>query len=223
MTAEQMQYNFELKLGTFHTLNKIFTSTDIAVFLNRAQDDFIDSKYSKDVLTREAYFEATEKIRSELRPLITYSTIASGSFIAGTVDNSNGITLPSDLLYIIMEQCSISYTDCNGAVQTKTIRVMPIRHDEYLMNIKNPFGKPYDELIWRLDYNGNNVLVHGPNDTIDSYMVFYLKTPTQIDIINGVDCELPEFVHEEIVDRAVQISLASIPQTQNNVEQNQES
>ena len=42
MTSQQMQYSFELKLGQHDKLDKEFTSHDVALFLNAAQDDLVD-------------------------------------------------------------------------------------------------------------------------------------------------------------------------------------
>jgi len=225
MTAVEMQYNFELKMGAFHSIVKFYTSTDIAVFLNRAQDDIVDIKYSNKLMSSDTYFEADEKIRTELGSLIQNHIVATGAFSTGPALHNNAVfaNLPANYLYSLKEECTINYTDCNGNTGAqKDARVLPIRHEEYTMNINNPFGKPFEELVWRMDYGATatkvHELIHGIEQSIQTYRLRYLKMPVRIDIINGVNCELHESIHEEVVDRAIQLAMASLPQTK--VEQN---
>lgn len=216
-----MQYNIELKLGIFHSLNKLFTSTDYAVFLNKAQDDLIESKYSRDVLPEGDYFEASEKVRTELGPLVVNTIVLTGSFATGPELHDNAVfaSLPADHLYSLKESCVVNYIDCNSDSATKSARVLPIRHDEYQMNINNPFGKPYNELVWRMDYGITGAkkyeLIFAENQSLASYTLRYLKRPDRIDILNGVDCELHVSLHEEVVDRAIKFAVASVPQNTN--------
>lgn len=217
MTAQEMQYHFELKLNQFHSIEKVFTSTDIAVFLNLAQDELIRDRYSKKVGSVLSFFESDEKVRMELGSLISNSIVNTGSFDTTDValhPNALFVALPSDYLYSLQEMCVVGYSDCNNDVVTGSAKVLPIRHDEYEPNIDNPYGKPYRKLIWRMDYGSTGTkkheLVHGSGETISTYKLRYLRKPTTININTGVDCELHENVHEEIVDRAITIALTTI-------------
>ena len=210
MTAQEMQYHFELKINQFHRIEKSFTSTDIAMFLNQAQDDFIND--------RQPRFEKDEKTRLEIGSLIKSSVIVSFvSADAALHPNGQFAVLPSDYLYSIREMCTVGYTDCNSDSKTGTAKVLPVRHDEYLMNINSPFGKPYKELVWRMDYGITGLkkheLIHASDNTVTSYNLRYVRKPVAININTGVDCELHTSVHEEIVERAVNIALNTIPQT----------
>ena len=132
MTAEQMQYHFELKLNQFNTVDKVYTSTDIAVFLNLAQDQLIDDRYSKKAGSNLSYFEADEKTRLELGSLIKNTVITS--FVTSDSALHPGgqfANLPSDFLYSLQEMCVVGYADCNDDNVTGTVDVLPIRHDEY--------------------------------------------------------------------------------------------
>lgn len=218
-----MQYHFELKLNQFHTIEKVFTSTDITMFLNLAQDQFINDRYSKKDGDKVTYFESDEKNRLELGSLIK-STVITNFVTADAALHPNGqfASLPSDYLYSLQEMCVVGYVDCNTDNATGSAKVLPIRHDEYMMNIKNPFGNPYKELVWRMDYGVTGTkkheLIHAIDQTITSYTLRYLRKPIAININTGVDCELHESVHEEIVDRAIVIALAMISQLNKSVE-----
>jgi hypothetical protein len=210
-----MQYHFELKLNQFHTVEKSFTSTDVEVFLNLAQDQIVQERYSKKEGDRTSYFEVDEKTRMELGSLIKNTVITS--FVtsdAALHPNGQFANLPSDFLYSLQEMCVVGYSNCNDAMVAGTAKVLPIRHDEYMMKIDDPFSKPYKELVWRMDYGSTGTkkheLIHASDNTISSYTLRYLRKPSAINIITGVDCELNESLHEEIVDRAIIIALAMI-------------
>jgi hypothetical protein len=220
-----MQYNFELKFGQQNQLDKKFTSHDVDIFLNAAQDDLVEGFYSARINPQSRYFEMDERARAMMALLIESTVITSGSF--DTSDpalhpNAVFATLPADFLYALEEQCSISYTDCNLVTTTKQSRVLPITHDEYTINIDNVYKKPWRDLIWRMDFGDTggkkkHELIHGIDITINSYRLRYLRTPSAINIVAGTDCELNPILHEEVVDRAVMAAVKSIPQE---VEQN---
>ena len=153
MTAVEMQYDFEIKTDTFHSVDKPWTSVDVAHFLNHAQDFYIDQRYSNKY-RRDNYFEADEKIRTELGALIkvyeaTGASLVSGSGVYAT---SRMVSMPSDYMYSLHELCTVSYSDCNNATATYNAKVLPMRHDEVNENEHNPYRKPYKKLVWRMDY-----------------------------------------------------------------------
>jgi len=231
MTANEMQYNFELKMNTLYSLKKPFTSYDINQFLNEAQDSIVEGHYSARDGDRREHFESDEKLRMELAELITNHSVQSVSFdTSNSALHANGafVTVPNDFLYSLREECNIVYTDCNDDTTSNTVRVKPITHDEYIMNIDNPFKKPYNELIWRMDYGSptadtkRHELITDGDYTIQTYKLRYLRRPGRINILDGSDCELNVSLHEEIVNRAVRLAMATMPKTEN-VEQKTES
>jgi hypothetical protein len=193
------------------------------MFLNRAQDDLINDRYSNKDGKGNTFFESDEKTRLEIGNLI--KSFVSTSFVtadAALHPNGQFVSLPTDYLYSIREMCVVGYVDCNTDSVTGVANVLPIRHDEYNLNINNPFGKPYKKLIWRMDYGVTGTkkheLIHQLGHTISSYNLRYLRKPATININTGVDCELHPNVHEEIVDRAIAIALTMISQLSKSVE-----
>ena len=218
MTAQEMQYNFELKRSEHNSLNKQFMSYDIAFFLNASQDDLVEGFYSSRINPGGRYFEMDERARAMLALLIESTSILSAAFDSSDAalhSNAVFVDLPADFLYALEEECNISYSDCNSTTTTKKSRVLPIRHDEYRMNIDNVYKKPWRDLVWRMDFGDTSglkkhELIYGSGITINSYRLRYLRKPTAINIITGVDCELNPILHEEVVDKAVAISLRSV-------------
>lgn len=218
-----MQLSFEMKIGQFAEYNypMPFQSHEVQNYLNESQDQVTTKLYQD--------FEKTEQMRTELSPLVR--NIVFSSFLTGAdYSHPNGhiVNIPNGVLYPVEERCTIGYTDCNNDAQTKQIKVLPLTHDEYNMNINNPYLKPDVDLIWRMEmgatgsYYKRHELISDGIITINSYNLRYLKRPILINLITTNTCELDETVHEDIVDGAVQIAIRTRPQPQK-VEQNQES
>jgi len=229
MTAEEMQYNFELKLHTISSMDKPFESYDINQFLNKAQDDLVEERYSARDGDRREAFEKDEKVRAELAELIQNTAISSFDSLDSAL-HTNGafVDIPNDFLYSLKEECRVYYNNCNNETAYNDTRVKPVAHDEYNMNINNAYKAPYNELVWRLDYNSTtgdmkrHELITDGTYTITSYKLRYLRRPTRINILDGSDCELNSSLHEEIIDRAIQFAGSTLPQPEN-VQQKTES
>jgi len=215
MNAREMQLSFEIKIGQFanYDFDMPLQSHEIQDHLNEAQDAVTADLYSE--------FERTEKLRTELSPLIRNITITS--FATGTERHTNGfiVNCPTGMMYPIQERCNVVYTDCNSNTGAKEVNVIPITHDEYALNKNNPYAKPYTDLIWRMEmgstgayYKRHELITDGVN-TLTNYVLRYLKRPTEINIVSKNTCELDPTVHDLIVDKAVGIAISARPIPQN--------
>jgi len=201
---------------------------EISVYLTKAQLELIKDYYDPLSNRKKTGFENTEKRRSDLKGLIkSFKTNISNISEDGLHPTSRFFKLSSDVFLIIYEQYQIVSLDCNNG---KLIKVVPITHDDYNIQIHNPFKNPDSNTVWRLDvtYDNNETVVEliSPFNTSNSpyYSGRYLKYPTpiivgdlntlfpsddlSIDGLNAVsECELGEGIHREIVDRAVELAL----------------
>ena len=136
------------------------------------------------------------------------------------------LDLPSDFLYAVEEACTLIPTGL--AARTVESWIKPVRHDEYLANINNPYKKPYKDLVWRMDMSriqhadGNSSasskrteLIIPNGYTLSNYRVRYLAMPPAIVVdefepANQKHCVLDETLHREIVDEAVAIAQAAV-------------
>jgi hypothetical protein len=107
------------------------------------------------------------------------------------------VTLESDVLNVVSERVNNS----------NDIKIKPMSHDEYIVNIKNPFKKPDSENVWRIDRLDAQELITDGVVVITSYQYDYIKMPPDIDIDNNVDCVLQSQIHEDITDLAVKLAL----------------
>jgi hypothetical protein len=217
MTAAQMK---DLFLVLYDKVTNLaapgYTDDEIAQFLNKAQLQFVKQRYNHKGNKYRDGFEKTEKRRKDLSELTRNADLGSASVSGSQTGVSpNGIfyDLPTDFLYALREEITISSS--NSCVDGNRISVKPVTHDEYTINIDNPFKKPDTKGAWRLDFSRESVgsafskrheVITDGSYTVTTYHLRYLKKPIDIDITNNVDSELEDSVHEEIVDMAVRIA-----------------
>jgi hypothetical protein len=217
MTAAQLELLF---LRLYDKVTNLaapgYDQAEIQEFLNKAQLQLIKQRYNYKGNKYKEGVESTEKRRKDLSELVRGTDISASSNNSdqtGVFPNGVFFDLPTDFLYTLIEEITISHDDT--CYDGNRIKVKPITHDEYNANIKNPFKKPDEELAWRIDFSHDTVnstqalrheIVTNADTTITTYHVRYIKLPIDIDLANGITSELHEAIHEEIVDIAVRIA-----------------
>lgn len=201
---------------------------EISVYLTKAQLELIKDYYDPLSNRKKTGFETTEKRRSDLKGLIkSFRTNTSTTNENGLHSTSKFFDLESDVFLIIHEQYQVVSSDCNNG---ELLKVIPITHDEYNIQIDNPFKNPDSKTVWRIDssYDNDKTVIEliSPFNILNSpyYSVRYLKYPKPIIVgdlntlfpsddlsIDGLstvtECELGEGIHREILDRAVELAL----------------
>lgn len=219
MTANQMGDELEVLFNKV-TNNDApgYEDTELSLVLSKAQERFVFQTYAGTNKLKEG-FEETEKRRKDLDELLSNSEITTASANqTGSLPNGTFYDLPTDFMYAISEQATISSSD--ECLNGNRIKVKPITHDLYAENIDNPFKQPSDELIWRLDFSRvtadtnpkRHELITDGTYTISKYHLRYLRTAPEIvvdrtDTANQVNCILNETTHRRIIDIAVELLL----------------
>lgn len=127
--------------------------------------------------------------------------------------------LPSDLFLVINEA-----VDTNAG----TKQIIPISYTDYTRLMSRPYKEPVKYQAWRIITTSNNnisvELIVNSNETINNYKVRYIRRPAPIitadlsseygDVtINGIstvsECELNPIIHNEILQRAVELAKAA--------------
>ena len=199
-----------------------------SVFFTKAQLEIIKNYYDPLSNRKQKGFEGSEKRRQDLKELIkNYINPTSFIDVSQIHSTSRFFNLPTNIFLILNEQVTINSTDC---FNNETINVKPITHDEFNIQIKNPFKTPNAKIAWRLDYSKLNlnrvVEIVSPYNIQGSliYKLRYLKYPKPIILkdlslefpgenltIDGIAietvCELSEEIQREILDRAVELAL----------------
>lgn len=230
MNLQEFSSGFDTLLNSFSS-NETITCDEYekSLFLTQSQEDETLSLYTGNNLDREA-FEATEEMRRYLSTLIKETelspiTTSNGNFL-GLESNSKFFTLPQDLWFITFERVTITDGKCEGS---SSLDVYPVRQDEYHKIRKNPFRGANDRRALRLDLSEGNVEIISKYG-VSSYYVRYLRKLKPIVLadfgneisVNGVyqatECELPDIMHQRILDRAVRLALRTKGMTINNNE-----
>ena len=211
-----------------------------SVFLTLAQEEIVKETYSGFTQSRVG-FEGSERRRRQLSELVRdyktstqLSNYTSQGGISTNQDSEQNLisssqffALPDDLLYIVLE--SVTLGGKNSCLNGKKIKVKPVTHDEFQVDIDNPFKKPNLRKAWRMDlfrYGSSQQAELFAIDTISEYHVRYVKKPKPIvladfeedDDISGMnlsidgynsrkDCELNTEVHRDILTRAVDLAV----------------
>lgn len=189
-------------------------------FLTKAQEDLVIKLYSGDG------FENTELNRRYLADLIVSTNITPNlqdidtSFPGVTVYRMD---LNQNLLVLISEQAQILNSECcNDGIKTM-VNVVPTTYDELNKVIKNPFKRPNNRKVLRIDKSTKEVyIVTNEKNALQKYYYEYLKKPTPIILINltgtGLTIEgqvLPQnsilhpSLHRTLIQYAVQLAKIS--------------
>jgi hypothetical protein len=215
MTAIEMKSEFLILYDKITNLEAPgYEDDEISRFLSKGQERVVLDYYHPLGNKYLEGFEDTEGRRKDIKELVKGTTISTPSLDQNNV-LPNGVfyDLPLDCLYAISEEVTLLSTDT--CVNGKRIRVKPITHDEYAINVNNPFKKPDSTKIWRLDYQTKrHELITDGTFTVKDYHLRYIKRiqPIIIDgssidgFVGPLDSELDAIIHRRIVDEAVKIA-----------------
>tara|TARA_R110002012_G_scaffold261340_2_gene443232 strand:+ start:14279 stop:14974 length:696 start_codon:yes stop_codon:yes gene_type:complete len=215
MTVAEMHIQFKVGLDKTDSLNyPNFEPEEIDLWLNRAQNRFVKTRYSHDI--KQETFEETQKRTDDLREVVVETTIFPSAVQTPVKPNGTLFDLPignNDLpiyWFAINEECGIQYLNCTNGMVTERKNVKPIQHDDYNKIQTDPFNKPNKGKIVRLMHGDTVELISDGTFVIGSYILRYIKQPETISLANNNDCELAFHTHEEIVDSAVTMALENI-------------
>ncbi len=125
---------------------------------------------------------------------------------------------PCDLAECVGDTVFVVIPAYNITVTGKYAEVRPIQHLEFDKVINDAFKAPDYDKVLRLMYDGKVEIVPGPNSTVTRYLLRYIKKPLPMSISSTppTNCELAEYMHQEIVDSAIVIALEGIEAKRNN-------
>lgn len=226
MTTLELNNEFDIMYNSIATMaSPGLDQYEKSVYLTKAQLEIIKDYYNPFGNKYQKGFEASEKRRVDLKELVkNFTSVNSVTSANGISSNSKFYSIPDDVFLIVYEKAFIKIPGC---VNNKEIKIIPKTHDEYNIQIKNPFKKPEQNEVWRLDISEQNNLKVVELITpyqINKYQLRYIKYPKPIILsdlsvlyptenlsIDGFTeeqtSELSESIHREILDRAVELAL----------------
>ena len=213
MTAQEMKTLFLIEYDRVASIDAPgYNDQEISELLSAAQEELVHHVYNPLGNKYREGVEETEFSTADLQELVTEATLVASINQTGVLTNGKFFDLPTNHYLSLMEVVTVSSeTECyNG----KQIKVKPITHDEYAINVDNPFKTPkVNEVVWRLAHSsGKFELITASDFSVGTYTMRYLKKPQPIIVGTGItvdgvagptNCELKDTTHRRIVAYAV--------------------
>jgi hypothetical protein len=200
------------------------TEYEKSVFLTKAQNEIVKNYFTANSKGNNIGqgFDDSAKRQADFSCLMVTKSMGSAgdSSIPKIDDRSFTFQFPDEAFVVINEAI---YT-----TNSKPLQVLPLRYDEYIRLMSKPFKRPLKNQAWRLINGmlGTNKIVElivGPGEIVRSYIVRFIKKPKPIIVgdledltIDGYSygtgnmqtqgCELDSILHEDILQRAVELA-----------------
>jgi len=211
-----------------------YEDDDLSMFFNSAQKMFFKALAGHASNPALKGVEETEKRSKDLSDFKDHANISTA--LVGDHPNSFFCNLPENCFIALKEECSVTYTDSCGSNVTERVPVKPVKEDYYNANINNPYKRPYEQLIWRLDREKQDItqplsatnrkrheLVLFAGATFVDYRLTYYRRPKDVDLTDTTDfCEFDPMHHERIADIAVELMMQTTgrPDLQTKINEN---
>lgn len=192
-----------------------------SVFLTKAQNELVLAYFNPKGNKFLDGFDGSEERQIDFSKLMKTQTVTS--FGASTFDGRSAgvgsITTPTDVLLYVNERVEVT-----RGTGTVLLTVIPISYVEYSRQMSKPYKRPTHYQAWRLlatgDPSTSADIIAGSNDTLTKYVARYVKRPRAIILttLEGVTldgqtaeqtCELDPILHEDILQRAVELAKAA--------------
>jgi len=227
MTIAEMHLAFTVQYDSVSTLGYPgFEPEEIDLFLNRSIQRFVVTRYTGNNVKGES-FEDNQKRIEDLRVLVVNNLLTRTNIVASTTyPNAFEYTLPNgtpDPNYLFMVSCEagVDRDECGETVTNRRIAIKQITHDQYVTYTRDPFNKPNLNRVLAI-FEGNKViLITDGTYNVTAFYMSYLTYPNVVSLSGPVNCNLPSYTHQEIVDLAVQLCVAAVENPQRlQIEQN---
>jgi hypothetical protein len=210
MTPEEMRYEFDLRADKVSSKNAMNLPLAAKVaYLNRGQVSLILNRYSGRNASRTG-FEQSQLRTEDLQVLVVPEEELKVRRIQQDLYSSD-LTATKQRFLIRLRQFAYGSKDCKKG---ERITLKSTQIDDLEEALSDSFRKP--DFRWReaLVVTANNELrIYTDGFSIDKVIMDYLRYPRNIDIAGYVHfnntasadvlCELPEYLHDAVVQEAV--------------------
>lgn len=227
MSAEEFLVQFDVYYNNV-TSNQApgLNAYEKSLFLTKGQDEILKNYFNPAGNKYQAGYDGNQKRQIDFTQITEVERITEfNDPVYDTRANVRSIVLPHNISMIINEKVRVSRKD-----KDMELIVSPISFAEYDRRMKGSYRWPLKNQAWRLITSRRADIVPGPNDTLEEYVVKFVRKPLPIIVgplegltidgccfagdgtENAVEvegCELNEILHEEILQRAVELAKAS--------------
>lgn len=221
MNIREMQYRFGIQMNQLNEALELH-SDDIQYWLNKAQLELVKQKFNGFNQLRRGFEQSQQRI-DDLKKLLVKDEVVSTEYAEDSNSPSgfyvDRAEIPEDNLFLISSRSAIKYklpeiefTVSSNKRETadsndKTVHNKYVQSDDIYTLLEDPFNttKPANPLI---DISEDYINVYTDKSFIvDKVIINYLRLPTEMNIKDDVSCELDEHLHDEIIQRGVDLFL----------------
>jgi hypothetical protein len=219
MTVQEMSDAVLMKLDKSASYAvAAFEDEDILYWLNVSQNQIIKDKVFGSNTNPAKYGEGLKRMQ-DLSPLVQYSSkLSYGTELLDHAYHPNVAyvdidTYITDFLYYVGSDVLID--DPNAPTDTLPQESMLVEESVIGKLISTPYNKPVLRQCYIYLKEGEVNVIYDPFATLDSIYVSYIRKPDTLVTATPDDgetneCELPEHVHDEIVNLTVYLMLENI-------------
>lgn len=217
MTTQEFDTEFDVLYNNI-TSNQApgLNAYEKSVFLTKAQSQLVSEHFNHrtDV---DGGFDGSEKRQIDFTSIIVTEYLSPGALPSPLVQidkRSLVFKVHGTVLFILNE-----FLDVAVGSGVQTLSVSALSYPEYQRLMRKPYNYPIKGTAWRLHNNGYYELISRYPEYRQWYRVRYVRKPCPIILEDlsslGVSienttaitqCELPEEVHHEILERAVTLA-----------------
>ena len=202
MTPQQFKDQFNL---LYNNINNNaapgLSDAEISSFLNKAQNEIVKSHVLGPTTTYQLGINQTSKRDVELNNLIKTIGYKTSS---GTTIHINGsmweINVPQNGNYnplVILSEIADS-----------TLSVIELSYAQFNKFMASVYKHPKKSQCWKIRHDNKFEIIAPNNVEIQAINQVYVEMPQQFNLPN-TGCALPEVLHDEIVQRAVELAKAA--------------
>jgi hypothetical protein len=191
-----------------------FTNESIDILLNEAISRFVKTRYSGNNNLKEG-FQEIQKRTDDLNTLVKNYYLKPSStniFPLSSLYSNPTDSSASSAVYWIFLKASLNITKSTVTQLVDNVSLVSI--DDLNKVTSDPFKRPTHDYPF-IYFTDNSLRVL---DFVDNASCNYIKLtcivkPTSVSLVNNISSDLPNMVHNEIVNMAVNIALESTEAT----------
>ena len=191
---------------------------EISIFLTKGQDEILKNYFNPLGNKYKEGFDGSPKRQIDFSKIIKTEELRQDNAPLSKLDDRSKIfNMPSDVMFILNENL---YSPSN-----KIIQAIPISFQDYQRLMRKAYKYPHKSGAWRLisqvSSNIPQIEIITPEE-VNKYIMRYVRVVKPIIVedltpygvtINGIstvnECEVDEILHEEILQRAVELAKAA--------------
>jgi hypothetical protein len=229
MTPLEMQIAFSTEMAVHTNLPPVL-SDDIFYFLNKAQHNYVVDNFTGFNKERRK-FEQSQPLIDALKILVKKDVLIPVQYAGEDAAFNNfqvdRAPLPENNLFILSHRSKVLY-DVRGRLgkweltdnrrypedDVYNLKLLIVNNrfsqqDDIYRMLEDPFNTTkFDSPITDINENWINIYTD-KHFIVSEVLLNYLRRPQTIGLDPLTPCELPEYVHQEIVEKAVNLYLRS--------------